>query len=88
MDKQKWLNGSEIFDAYRVIPRLVLGAVLIFAGTYIIGITDWYMSIPAVDRTTEVSAFAGVTIPAVFGLAGKVVDWYLKTGRTWNKTED
>jgi len=88
MDKQKWLNISEIFDAYRVIPRVVLMMVLFFAGIYIVGITDWYMALPDVERTAEVSAFAGLTIPAVFGLAGKVIDWYLKTGRTWDKRED
>ncbi len=88
MEKQKWLNISEIFDAYRVIPRIVLMMVLCFAGIYIWSITEWYMLLPEVERTAEVSAFAGLTIPAVFGLAGKVIDWYLKTGRTWDKKEN
>ena len=87
MDKIKWLNVAEVFDAYRVIPRVILIAVLAFAGFYIYDISIWYMGLPAVERTAEVSAFAGVTIPALFGLAGKMIDWYLKTGRSWTITK-
>ena len=70
MDKNKWLNLAEVLDAYRIIPRGVLVAVLWFAGYYIVTITMWYMGLPTIERTAEVSAFAGLTIPAVFGLAG------------------
>ena len=66
---------------------MILIAVLAFAGFYIYDISIWYMGLPAVERTAEVSAFAGVTIPALFGLAGKMIDWYLKTGRSWTITK-
>jgi len=87
-NKEKWLNVAEVFDAYRIIPRAILIAVLCFAGFYIYDISIWYMGLPAVERTGEVSAFAGVTIPALFGLAGKMIDWYLKTGRSWTIKKD
>ena len=83
MDKQFWLNLAELIDAYRLMPRAILTASLAFAGWYIYAITVWYMALPLIERTVEVSGFAGLTIPAVFGLAGKMVDWYLKTGRNW-----
>lgn len=83
MDKQFWLNLAELIDAYRLMPRAILAASLAFAGWYIYAITVWYMALPLIERTVEVSGFAGLTIPAVFGLAGKMVDWYLKTGRSW-----
>ena len=86
--KEKWLFGAELIDAYRVMPRVVLASALGFAAWYIIEITMWYMALPLAERTVEVSGFAGLTIPAVFGLAGKMVDWYLKTGRSWGKKED
>jgi len=82
-NKEGWLNGAELLDAYRIIPRSILIAVLWFTGFYIYDISAWYMSLPAIERSVEVSAFAGVTIPALFGLAGKMIDWYLKTGRSW-----
>lgn len=85
MDKQGWLDRAEILDAARVVPRIVLFMVLIFAGAYIYNVTVWYMALPAAERTVEVSGFVGLTIPAVFGLAGKIIDWYLKTGRSWQK---
>lgn len=89
MNKGKWLDTAEIFDSYRVIPRVVLLSVLAFAGFYIYDISIWYMGLQAIERTTEVSGFAAVTIPALFGLAGKMIDWYLKTGRSWTiKKED
>lgn len=83
MDKKNWLAVAEIIDGFRIMPRLILVAVLGFASWYIYALTIWYMALPAAERTLEVSGLAGLTIPAVFGLAGKVVDWYLKTGRTW-----
>ena len=81
--KKSWLNVAEVFDAWRIIPRAVLVSVLAFAGFYIYDISMWYMGLPAIERTAGVSGFAGVTIPALFGLAGKMIDWYLKTGRSW-----
>ena len=88
MDKQFWLAVAEILDAFRVVPRSVLTSVLVFAGWYIYSVTVWYFGIPAAERTAEVTAFATVTVPAVFGLAGKVTDWYLKTGRKWTILKD
>ena len=88
MDKQNWLSVAETLDAFRFVPRLVLATVLVFTGIYITEVTTWYMSLPNAERTAQVSGFAGITIPAVFGLAGKVIDWYLKTGRNWKKSED
>jgi len=82
-NKEKWLNVAELFDAFRLVPRLVLAAILLFAGWYIFDITQWYMNLPAEERTGMVSGFVGISVPAVFGLAGKVADWYLKTGRKW-----
>lgn len=86
--KKFWLDLAEVLDAYRIMPRIVLALVLGFAGMYIYDVSSWYMMLPTVERTVEVSGFAGITIPAVFGLAGKLIDWYLKTGRAWKKSEE
>lgn len=86
--KEKWLDVAEVLDAYRLVPRIILAVVLVAAGIYIYEVTAWYMALPAAERTAQVSGFAGVTIPAVFGLAGKITDWYLKTGRNWKSGAD
>lgn len=85
MDKKTWLSIAEIIDGLRIMPRVILASALGFAAWYIYALTVWYMALPAAERTLEVSGLAGLTIPAVFGLAGKIVDWYLKTGRTWKE---
>ena len=88
MDKQFWLNLAELVDAFRLMPRGILIASLGFAGWYIYEITIWYMGLPMEARTMEATGLASITIPAVFGLAGKMVDWYLKTGRKWTIIKD
>lgn len=88
MEKQKWLNAAEIFDAWRIIPRAVLGTTVIFAIVYVATITMWYMDLPTADRTMEATGLATITIPAVMGLAGKVFDWYVKTGRKWTASQN
>lgn len=88
MDKQFWLDLAELIDAYRLMPRAMLIGVLGFSAWYIYEVSMWFMSIPAAERSMEATGMASITIPAVFGLAGKMVDWYLKTGRNWTIKKD
>jgi hypothetical protein len=84
--KAKWLEWAEIVDSIRLVPRMVL---LIY-GIWMIRLTDWvvrwYEHLPKEERTPEVTAFASVVLPGVFGLACWVFKLYISTpGRDWGQ---
>lgn len=66
-----------LIDIYRVAPRALLAA----ATWYVYHVGEWYLHLPAVERTTEVSVFAGL----VFAAWTKACDWYMQRGVDWSK---
>lgn len=66
-----------LFDIYRVAPRLLFGT----ATWYVYHIGEWYMRLPAMERTTEVSAFVAIII----GAWVKALDYYMQRGVDWSK---
>lgn len=81
--KQAWLTAAEVFDAWRVIPRIVL---LGFAGwtIYIFDRTlTWYFTLPSADRTLYTSGVVTGLLSAITGLFTLVVKFYMQTGRNW-----
>ena len=86
--KQAWLDAAEIIDSWRVIPR----AILFLYGYWMVRVTDliihWYEKLPAVERTTQVTAVITVIIPGIFGLACWVFKIYSAGGRKWDGSPD
>lgn len=82
--KQVWLDAAEVIDSLRVVPRVVLFAY----GYWMIHLTDsivqWYVKLPAVERTAQVTAFVTVVLPGVFGLSCWVFKVYSGGGRNWD----
>lgn len=73
--KQQLLDGAELFDAYRVFPR-------IFVGLYIVGIArvlNWAISLQ--DISIQQAGFISV----VSGTFPFVLNFYMQTGRQWQK---
>lgn len=87
MQKSKWLDIAEILDALRVVPRAILVTVIIFTGWYIVFITLWYFNLPVEERQYADAGFLSITIPGIFGLTGKICQWYLQTGKKWGNSE-
>lgn len=85
MTKQAWLDAAEVFDFWRVVPRLVLIAY----GIWLARVTDslmlWFQHLPAAERTAEAAAFAGAVITAVTGLAVWIFRIYSDNGRDLNQ---
>lgn len=93
MNKEEWLKGAEIVDAYRLIPR----GMLVFYGTfylwYIHHTTDWYFDYLTYMVETgnfSVEAIAGSTafVTSTITALGAMFTWfagnvYMKTGRVW-----
>lgn len=84
MTKQLWLQWAEIFDSWRVIPRLFFGCYWIATFVFIFQFAYWYCHLPANERGYEESG----SMVAIIGLLTKfgqvIFDTYSKNGRDWN----
>lgn len=76
-NKKTILSYAEIFDAFRVVPRLLL----MLYGLFIYQIAEWFMSLP--DPSGAQSTFVSVVV----GAASVIVGVYNKSGRKWDKKE-
>jgi hypothetical protein len=71
MRKQWWIDLSEVLNALRVMPRVLVGVY----GLYGIYIVEWYMKLPVAERTMEASGFAAIVLSAF----AKLCHWYMGT---------
>lgn len=88
----KWLQIAEVMDAIRLIPRLLLVATYSFTLWYTVDFTQFYFNLILVDGVSDwklaaYTAFGGLTIPAIAGLAKGMTTSYLETGRKWKVKE-
>lgn len=84
MNKGAWLDAAEVFDAWRVVPRLLLGAFAVwfaFSTDYLIG---WYTHLPMAAQTSQASAFCFGVFSAQSAVAGYVFKVYVSGGRVWD----
>jgi hypothetical protein len=84
VNKQGRLDGAEVFDSWRVVPRII---VLTYLG-FLIWLT-WYFSttyfrLPALERTASLTAFASVVLASAFGALPFIVKIYMDNGRDWD----
>lgn len=83
VNKAAWLHWAEVFDSWRVIPRVFFTACFI----WVVYTTDillrWYISLPKEDRGIEASGFGAVVFTALVGFLKLVFDTYSKNGRDW-----
>lgn len=88
-----WLKFAEVLDSLRVIPRLLMLAVYSFTAIYVFDVTREFFEVirlPGVTdwKLTAFAGFAGLTIPALAGLAIGLTKAYFNSGRTWKKETD
>lgn len=79
------LKWAEVFDSWRVIPRLVLFAYGAFVYKVTFFILVWYTNEPATARGTEESAVIIGVFTAIAGFASWVFKVYSESGRDWNQ---
>ena len=83
--KQSWLDAAEVFDHWRVVPRLVLFTY----GGWVAHVTDetllWYQHLPSAERTLEASGLAGAIITAVTGLFPWIYRIYADSATDWSQ---
>lgn len=79
----RWLAAAERLDAIRLVPRLALTAYVTFSMSVIAWLLGWFMELPAVERSGEVSAFVTGTISALLGGMTWFMSSYVNSGRDW-----
>lgn len=77
------LDLAEVFDSWRVVPRLLLGCYCLFIYRVTFYVLDWYTHQPAVARGPEESALVGVIMTALTGFSPWVFKIYVDSGRAW-----
>jgi hypothetical protein len=84
VSKQAWLDGAEVFDSWRVVPRLI---VLIYLAM-LIWLTSYFafkfFDISAAERNTQLTAFASMLLTVAYGAFGWIYKIYGNTGRDWD----
>lgn len=84
MNKQAWLDRAEVFDSWRVVPRLI---VLIYLAM-LIWLTSYFavkfFAIAAAERNTQLTAFASMLLTVAYGAFGWIYKIYGNTGRDWD----
>lgn len=84
MNKQKFLDWSEAFDAMRIVPRIILfvyGGWLAFTVDRLL---NWYMSLPPAAQTAQASGFCFGAITSITTIGGYVYRIYASSGRSWD----
>lgn len=85
--KQWMLDAAEVFDAWRVFPRVLVGGYWLWVALVVHDILQWYKLLPSPERTLEASGLAGAVITAVTGMATWVSKIYMDGGRSWANEE-
>ena len=84
MNKCQLLDAAEVFDSWRVVPRLlVFGYSFLFTWS-IVYYSITYFGLPASQRTVAVTAFSSVVLSAMAGAFPFVCKIYMETGRNWD----
>ena len=84
MNKDNWLDAAEVFDSWRVVPRIFMTACFFWV-VYVTNILlGWYMGLPEHARGYEASGFASIVFIAIMGFLKLVFDTYSRHGRDWD----
>lgn len=81
--KQDCMDKAELVDAWRVAPRVIIGAYLLLLGWLTAYIPVKYFALPAPERTAWVTGFCSVILGAAYGAFPFIVQIYMSTGRDW-----
>jgi hypothetical protein len=71
--KQQWLDAAEVADAWRLVPRIMLGGYI-----YILWNADqWFQALEAPSTAQQ------FYINVIWGAAAAITGFYLNSGRRW-----
>lgn len=81
--KQEWLDAAEVFDAWRVVPRIIIGVFLAVFAWAVVYFSLMYFRLPAAERTVAMTAFVSVVLTALTTALPFIVKIYTDNGRDW-----
>jgi hypothetical protein len=84
VNKQRWLDAAQVFDTWRVVPRLVLFGYLGWIGHVTDSTLAWYMGLPMAAQTYQATGLAAAIITAVTGLFPWVYKIYSDAATDWS----
>lgn len=88
LSKQKWLTAAEVFDTWRVIPRLLVGSYYIAYLHLLYLCWAWFerMTLNGAQATEIIaaSAFPGLLLTGLAAVMGKLTNDYMANGRNWD----
>jgi hypothetical protein len=82
--KAGMIHAAEVFDTWRIVPRLILAAYGAFVYKVTFEVLHWYFVQPAIDRGLEESGVVAAVFTAVTGFAPWIFRIYMNTGRDWS----
>lgn len=77
------LKGAECFDAWRIVPRIVLFSYAMWLAYVTDRLLNWYMGLPVASQTAQASAFCFGAMTIITGVAGFVFKVYSESSRNW-----
>lgn len=84
MTKQGLLDAAEVFDSWRIVPRLFLFGYWITTFWLIFWIFNWYMHLDLNGRGNQESGLIGVVVGLVIKFGIDVFGTYTSKGRDWS----
>ena len=82
---QKLIKAAEVFDSWRVVPRLFLATSFWWAVYLTDKLVAWYIGLPHAERGPEASGFAAAVQLGVLAFLKLVYTTYSENGRDWNQ---
>lgn len=84
MNKQRYLHYAEVFDSFRIVPRIFIFCYWGFCLWFIYFFADWYMQQPANARGFEESGALFGIITSLLKFGADLWNTYARTGRDWS----
>lgn len=82
VEKANWIHWAEIFDAWRIVPRLVLLSYGWFVYHVVMYILAWYTHLTTTSSVGD-GVVVSVCVTAVTGFAPWVLKIYMDASTDW-----
>lgn len=80
----KWIQWAEVFDSWRVFPRLLVAGYCFWYAHFLDQMWVWYAHLPLAEQSpVNAGMFTAVGAVLTF-LGGQVFNIYIQNGRDWN----
>jgi hypothetical protein len=79
-----WLLAAERFDAWRIVPRILLFGYCGFAAYLIDTIVTWYTHLPAAEQSIQNAGLITAVSTVLTGFGVPIFSIYSQNGRNWD----